>query len=98
MTRDEHATGGTTGGRRRQFLAAVGIAMAGGVAGCSGITEQEFAAQQVGLSEDAQTELGLAEVDSETSSVSREGPTGNVEVTITNHAAIYSRAAGFGGN
>lgn len=82
---------------RRKLLGVVGLAAVGGVAGCSGITEQRFAAQSVGLSESVQEELGLAEVSNESESVSRKGPTGNVTVTVTNQAAIYSRASGLGG-
>lgn len=79
------------------MLCGLGVAAVGSLAGCSGITNQSFEAKQVGLSDDAQAELGLAEVDSETVSVSQDGPTGNVSVSITNHAAIFSRAAGLGG-
>jgi hypothetical protein len=93
---DETAGGGVQRDRRG-FLAVLGLAAAGGLAGCGGVTEQSFAAQQVGLSADAQEELGLAEVTSESQSVERQGPTGSVTVSITNHSALYSRAGGLGG-
>ena len=94
---DDESAGGSVRRDRRRFLAVLGLAAAGGVAGCGGVTEQSFAAQQVGLSADAQDELGLAEVTSESETVERQGPTGNVTVSITNHSALYSRAGGLGG-
>ena len=83
---------------RRRTLSALSGAVLAGLAGCAGVTEQSFAAQQVGLSADAQQELGLAEVSSEFQSAERSGPTGNVTVNITNHSALYSRAGGLGGD
>jgi len=90
--------GEDSGPGRRRFLCGVGLAVAGAVAGCSNVTDQSFSASRAGLSETAREELALEQVDSESRSLSREGPSGNVEVTITNHAAIYSRAAGMGGS
>jgi len=95
---DGEAAGEPARRDRRRFLAVLGLAAAGGVAGCGGVTEQSFAAQQVGLSADARDELGLAEVASDSQSVERSGPTGGVTVSITNHSALYSRAGGFGGS
>jgi hypothetical protein len=96
--RSDETAGGAVQRDRRRFLAVLGLAAAGGLAGCGGVTEQSFAAQQVGLSADAQQELGLAEVSSESQSAERSGPTGNVTVSITNHSALYSRAGGLGGD
>jgi hypothetical protein len=96
--RSDETAGGAVQRDRRRFLAVLGLAAAGGLAGCGGVTEQSFAAQQVGLSADAQQELGLAEVSSESQSAERSGPTGNVTVNITNHSALYSRAGGLGGD
>jgi len=95
---DGESAGGPVRRDRRRFLAVLGLAAAGGLAGCGGVTEQSFTAQQVGLSADAQEELGLAEVTSESQSAERSGPTGNVTVSITNHSALYSRAGGLGGD
>lgn len=99
MSRDENgANDGAVGTDRRRFLAVLGLAAVGSAAGCSGVTEQSFEAEQAGLPDTAQEELALVETDSSSESLSRDGPTGNVEVTVTNHTAVYSRAAGLGGS
>ena len=49
------------------------------------------------LPPDARETLRLAETTRDERTVSREGPSGNVEVSITSHAAVYSHAAGYGG-
>lgn len=76
---------------RRETLAAVGIAAAGGLAGCSGVTQRSFAATPVVLSGPAREELVLAETLRESQEVTREGPSGNVEVSITSEAGGYRR-------
>lgn len=81
---------------RRAFLSVAGSGLAAGLAGCSG-TSQTFEANEVLLPADAQSELALGETRRETQTLSRTGPTGSVDVTIVSHTAVYSRAAGLGG-
>lgn len=83
---------------RRALLAGAGTAFVGGLAGCSDVTSQEFAADPVRLPEDVREELGLVEVltDSRTRTVERTIGGQDVEVTITGHFAGYSRTLGPG--
>jgi hypothetical protein len=82
---------------RRRYLAALAGAAAL-TAGCSDVTSQSFEASAVVLPSEDQEALRLAETSRDERTISREGPSGNVEVSITNRAAIYSHAAGYGGS
>lgn len=77
---------------RRRLLAGVGGALAAGLAGCSGVTEQSFAASTVALPESSREELWLAETARDSRTISRSGPADS-EVEITNRATVYNRAA-----
>jgi hypothetical protein len=77
---------------RRRYLAVVGTATTGLVAGCSGLTEQSFESQAVGLDDAAREDLQLAETERSSPTTSRTGPSGNVEVSVTNHVTVYRRA------
>lgn len=81
---------------RRQFLATTAGLALGAVAGCSGVTEQSFEATPVVLPSDDREELWLGETVRDAPTINREGP-GGTELTITNHAAVYTREAGLGG-
>lgn len=81
---------------RRRYLTVVGTAAAGLVAGCSGLTEQSFESQAVGLDDAALEELQLAETDRRSPTATRTGPSGNVEVSVTNHVTVYRRADALG--
>jgi len=72
-------------------LATVGGVALAGLAGCSGATEQSFEATPVQLPEGAREETVLAETAADSETTTRDGPTGNVEVEITNHARVYRR-------
>jgi hypothetical protein len=76
--------------RRRVLATAGGLALAG-MAGCSSLTEQSFEASPVVLPESARQEMVLSETGREAETITRDGPTGNVEVSITSHAAVYRR-------
>ena len=76
---------------RRRTLSALSGAVLAGLAGCAGVTEQSFEATPVVLPEDAREEMVLAETANESESIEREGPTGNAEVSITSHSAVYRR-------
>jgi hypothetical protein len=76
---------------RRDVLATVGGIALAGVAGCSEVTEQSFEATPVQLPEDDREKLVLAETAANSEATTRDGPTGNVEVEITNHARVYRR-------
>lgn len=73
------------------MLATVGGIALAGVAGCSEVTEQSFEATPVQLPEDDREKLVLAETAANSEATTRDGPTGNVEVEITNHARVYRR-------
>ena len=76
---------------RRTVLATVGGTALAGLAGCSNATQQSFEATPVVLPEDAREELVLAETARESETITREGPSGNVEVEITSAASVYQR-------
>jgi hypothetical protein len=76
---------------RRTTLAAPGGAALAGLAGCSGVTEQSFEAAPVVLPDAASGELALAETVRESETTTRDGPSGNLEVSITSHSAVYRR-------
>lgn len=86
--------GGTFG--RRRLLAAVGGTAVAGLAGCQGVREQSFEAVPVVLPAADQRSRRLAETAREPETTEQSGP-GGVSVTITSHAATYSRAVGLGG-
>lgn len=80
---------------RRRFLGATGAAaVVTGSAGCSKATQQSFEAAPVILPDAAQEEFVVAETARDSETITREGPTGNVEVSITNHASVYQRGPG----
>lgn len=81
---------------RRAYLAAVGSAVSVGVTGCSGVTQQTFAATPVVLPGGDREELALGETVREGVTVTREGPTGNAEVEITSETSLYQRGAARG--
>jgi hypothetical protein len=81
----------TTHRGRRDVLATVGGIALAGLAGCSGVTEQSFEATPVVLPEDDRENLVLAETAADSETTTRDGPTGNVQVEITNHARVYRR-------
>lgn len=98
MKRTERATGrdGPTL-RRRELLGLAGGALVAGVAGCADLQSQTFSASEVVLPAAAQTELSLAESSRERHTISGTDPTGNLDITIENYSAVYSRAVGLGG-
>lgn len=79
---------------RRRLLAAIGGGLAAGLAGCSGVTSQEFAATPVRLPAAVREELGLAEVFTDSRTTTRERTVGgqDVGVTITDEFAGYGRS------
>lgn len=81
--------------RRRYLAALVGL---GALGGCSGASSQSFEASAVVLPPEDRTELRLAETGRDARTTSRDGPSGNVEITVTNETAVYSHAAGYGGS
>jgi hypothetical protein len=83
---------------RRTLLVLLGAGGFAGLAGCSNVTSQSFEASTVVLPPEDQEALRLAETSRGERTVSRQGPSGNVEVSITNKAAVYSHAAGYGGS
>jgi hypothetical protein len=95
----ENAIRGSDGARpldRRRFLSVAGAATAAVLAGCSGLRRRSFEASPVVLSDGDQEAFRVAETDATSHTISRDGPAG-AEVEITNHAAVYSRAGGLGG-
>ncbi len=101
MTHDKHDTTdcarNDTQLPRREFLVAAGGTLAVGLAGCSGVTEQSFEASPVVLPEGDREELLLAETTQTSETITRDGPTGNVEVEITSAASVYRRGPAVGG-
>jgi hypothetical protein len=95
MASDEQLEGGTIG--RRQLLAVLGAGAVASLAGCSGLTNQSFEAAEVGLSTEGQERLQLGELGRDTLTFEQSAADGNISVTITSHTAVYSRAAGLGG-
>lgn len=97
MSSENHTTRRSTDTTRRRYLAALAGAAAL-TAGCSDVTSQSFEASTVVLPAEDQEALRLAETSRDRRTVSRQGPSGNVEVSITSAAAVYSHAAGYGGS
>ena len=81
---------------RRRFLAVAGTAAGVVLAGCSSVTNQSFSASPVILPDADQTELLLAETTVDSQTLTLNGPA-DTQVEITNHTAVYKRAAGLGG-
>jgi len=79
--------------RRRVLLSGGAVAVGVGLAGCSNITQQSFEATPLKLSTTNMDELGLTRQSAGTDTISREGVGGQVEVSITNQAAVFDRAA-----
>ena len=79
--------------RRRVLLSGGAVAVGVGLAGCSNITQQSFEATPLELSTTNMDELGLTRQSAGTDTISREGVGGQVEVSITNQAAVFDRAA-----
>lgn len=75
---------------RREFFSMAGTFGVAGLAGCSGVTDQSFAADAVVLPDSAEEELALAETVRQGNTVKRSGPAG-IEVNITNQASLYRR-------
>lgn len=96
MTVDDSQAGRADGLSRRRFLAGVGTTTGISLAGCSGVTEQSFAASPVVLPETDQTALRLSETAQDAESITVNGPADS-GVEVTNHAATYIRAKGLGG-
>lgn len=61
------------------------------LAGCSGLTEQEFEATPAVLTDEGRTEFGVDEVARDSPTLSREIESIDGKVTITNHVASYAR-------
>ena len=79
---------------RRGYLTSLALLGATSLAGCTGVTEQRFEADPVVLPPPHQAGLVLGERLCDSSTVTRSGPSGNVEVTATSQFATYGRAAG----
>ncbi|MGM0590742.1 MAG: hypothetical protein ACQETI_03770 [Halobacteriota archaeon] len=82
---------------RRQLIAALGSASAIGLAGCQELQSQSFEAEPTALSEESQKSLRMGEIARDSQTIERTALGGSVDVSITSHAAIYSRAVGLGG-
>ena len=76
---------------RRSLLVAAGGALAAGLAGCSEVTDQSFEAAPVVLPGGDREGLVLAETARDSETTTRDGPSGNVEVTTTSHSSGYQR-------
>ena len=79
--------------RRRALLSGGAVAVGVGLAGCGGITQQSFEATPLELSTTNMDDLGLTQQSTRADTISREGIGGQVEVSITNQAAVFDRAA-----
>lgn len=82
---------------RRRFLTVFGGAAAASLAGCSGLRSRSFEASPVTMSAADQDTLLLGETVRDSQTLERDALDGNVSVSISNHVAVYSRAAGLGG-
>lgn len=81
---------------RRRLLSAAGVAVAGGLAGCSRISSYTFEAEPVVVPEDARGSLGLAETvrRSVTREHRRDVEGVTVTATVTSHVAVYEATSG----
>jgi len=80
---------------RRRFLTGATAVAIGGAAGCSSVSNQEFEAQPVVLSEDARGEVVLGETARDSSTVTREIDAIDGEISITSFSAAYSRGKAY---
>jgi hypothetical protein len=80
---------------RRGFVAA-SVVVAAGTAGCGDLRRQSFEASAVGLPDAEHEPLELAETTLDELSISFDGPAGS-RVELTNHAGVYDRTVGTGG-
>lgn len=80
--------------RRRDVLYGLSVLGATSLAGCTDVTKQQFEATAVTLPPTDQEELLLSETLRDSTSVSRTGPNGDLEITVTSHFASYSRQKG----
>lgn len=79
---------------RRRFLTGATLLGTAAFAGCSSITNQRFEAAPVVLPAADQEGLVLGETLNDDYEVTRKGPSGSLKVTVSSHAAAYSRASG----
>ena len=89
---DDHAPASSLT-RRRVLRLGGAVAVGTGLAGCGGITEQSFEATPLTLSTANTDEVGLTQQSAGADTLSRSGIGGEVEVSITNQAAVFDRAA-----
>ncbi len=80
---------------RRTFVTGTALAAAT-TAGCSDIRQQSFDARPVGLPAAERGPVGMAETSMESMTLTFDGPA-STEVEVTNHSAVYRRAADDGG-
>lgn len=88
--------GGDRPGRRR-ILSTLAVVASGSLAGCTGLRERTVQAAPVGLAEADRRSLALGETHREAPTTEASALGGTVSVRIGQHAAVYTRAAGFGG-
>ena len=79
--------------RRRVLLSGGAVAVGVGLAGCGDLTQQSFEATALELSTTNMDDLGLTQQSTRADTISREGIGDQVEVSITNQAAVFDRAA-----
>jgi hypothetical protein len=80
---------------RRSFVTAT-AAVATVTAGCGNPTQQSFEASAVGLPDADHEPLEVSETTLEELTMSFDGPAGS-RVELTNHAGVYDRTVGTGG-
>lgn len=80
---------------RRQFVATTALA-ATAAAGCLHEGTQDFEANPVGLSAQAQETLQLGKTTADSSTIEISGPE-DTDVELRTQTTVYSRAAGMGG-
>jgi len=82
-SRDSDGRDGDGGLSRRGLLATTVTLATAGLAGCGGITDQEFTADPIGIPDDAQSELGYQEQQKDGETIERSRDVAGVEVTAT---------------
>jgi len=85
----------TTPISRRGFITATAI-VASSTAGCSDVVTPSFEADPVVLPDEDQENLWLSETVRDSATIDVDGPS-ITEAEVTNHMAVYNRAAGYGG-
>jgi hypothetical protein len=80
---------------RRGFITAT-VIVASSTAGCSDAVTPSFEADPVVLPDEDQENLWLSETVRDSATIDVDGPS-VTEVEVTNHMAVYNRAAGYGG-